>query len=344
MTAHKHLKKIIHVRQQKTGESYTAARAHVLRERVEILGEPRGAAPATLERAAPATLLPLVADAVVLKVNRQSARVRILGEDGELTFRSGDVAEVVPGHLVTLVVERRWTWLGGAYANGQMENPRIAVEQLGLAPLPLQGGELEDLRSGYEPYRRPDPYAPLWRQLTAQRRGWFEMDPIAWGVLPGLGADEDPTCDAAELAGRGDRAGARRLLMETLHTDLRCIDAHAHLGNLEFERLPERALVHYEMGVRIGELSLPRAFDGVLVWGRIYNRPFLRCLHGYGLCLWRLGRPGEALQVFERILSLNPNDNQGVRFCWEDIRRGRSWQDLQARQELTHAEGQSSLH
>ena len=55
---------------------------------------------------------------------------------------------------------------------------------------------------------------------------------------------------------------------------------------MEFERSPERALVHYESGVRIGELSLPAGFEGLLVfvWGRLFDRPFLRCLHSYGLC------------------------------------------------------------
>jgi hypothetical protein len=30
-----------------------------------------------------------------------------------------------------------------------------------------------------------------------------------------------------------------------------CIDAHAHLGSLEFDRSPQRAIVHYEIGLRI---------------------------------------------------------------------------------------------
>jgi tetratricopeptide (TPR) repeat protein len=259
-------------------------------------------------------------------------------EEGEVTFRSRDVCDVVAGHVVTLVIEKRWTWHDHAYASGRIGDPRIAVEKLGLAPLPLEGGELRDLRSAYEPYRNPDPYAPLWRKLTARPRAWFEMDPIAWGAFPDLDIDENPTCDAAALAEAGDRAGARELLMEVLATDLRCIDAHAHLGNLEFDRSPRRAIIHYEIGIRIGELSLPSHFDGVLAWGRIYNRPFLRCLHGYGLCLWRLGRLEEAQQVFERILSLNPNDNQGVRSCWYDVRQGRTWEEMQAHEDAVRVE------
>ncbi|MGH8220295.1 MAG: tetratricopeptide repeat protein [Steroidobacteraceae bacterium] len=322
MTAFRDLKRIIRERQVKTGESYTAARVHVMRERAVLLGEtPEGSLASE-----PTTRL----EAVVLKVNRQSARVRIPGDAGQLTFRSRDVWEVVPGHLVTLLIEKRWSWKGDDYASGGMENPRIAIDKLGLTPLPLRGGELVDLRSAYEPYRRPDPYAPLWRKMTAKPRADFQMDPIAWGQFPEADDEENPTCEAAERAETGDYLGARELLMEALGTDLRCLDAHAHLGNLEFDHSPKRAIVHYEIGMRIGEFSLPAPFDGVLLWGHIYNRPYLRCLHGYGLCLWRLGQLHEARQVFERILSLSPHDNQGVRFCWDDVRRGRSWEEAQA--------------
>jgi hypothetical protein len=332
MTAKKDLKNIIRERQKKTSESYTVARAHVMRKRAALLGHPVGDSDDE-----PNATEPVRVDAVVLKVNQQSARVRILDEPDQVTFRSRDVWDVVPGHLVTLVIEKRWTWRNDAYASGQIENPRIDVEKLGLEPLPLDGGELEDLRSAYEPYRPPDPYEPLWRELTAKPRRWFEMHGIAWGAFPDSDPEDNPTCGAAELSEAGDVDGARELLMEVLLRDLRCIDAHAHLGNLVFERSPKRALVHYEIGIRIGELSLPPGFDGVLVWGALYNRPFLRCLHGYGLCLWRLGRPREAQQVFERILSLNPNDNQGARFCWDDVRNGRSWEEMQEREEAERA-------
>jgi len=80
----------------------------------------------------------------------------------------------------------------------------------------------------------------------------------------------------------------------------------------------------------------------VLVWGLVYNRPFLRCLHGYALCLWRSGKFTEAERVFQRILSLNPNDNQGVRFCWDDVRHGRTWEEMQAREEAERRRGRAT--
>ena len=161
MTAHRDLKRIIPERRAKTGESYTAARVHVMRDRTELLG---------LEGAAPATTALARTDAVVLKVNRRSARVRIFTEEGQVTFRSGDVWDIVPGHLVTLVIERRWTWRGDSYASGMIENPRVDVAKLGLEPLTLEGGELQDIRAYSEPFEAPDPYAPLWARLTARPR------------------------------------------------------------------------------------------------------------------------------------------------------------------------------
>ncbi len=81
------------------------------------------------------------------------------------------------------------------------------------------------------------------------------------------------------------------------------------------------------LGLRIGELSLGERFEGVLSWGHIDNRPFLRCMHGYGVCLWRLGRFDEAERVFETMLWLNPSDNQGVRFLVEDVRARKVWEE-----------------
>ncbi len=116
--------------------------------------------------------------------------------------------------------------------------------------------------------------------------------------------------------------------MDTLLNEPRCIDAHVHLGNQMFDHRPDDAIAHYEIALAIGELSLGSDFSGILPWACLYNRPFLRAMHGYGLCLWRAGRTEQALQVFERSLALNPADNQGVRFCWNDLRQGRPWPEM----------------
>ena len=51
------------------------------------------------------------------------------------------------------------------------------------------------------------------------------------------------------------------------------------------------------------------------------------------LLRWRHSRQNYALHSFEHMLSLNPNDNQGIRACWDDVRNGRGWEETQALEE-----------
>ncbi len=337
MTTKKDFKSLVRDRQRKTGESYTAALAHAKRERARLLGVP--------DEPAAATAAPLRVEAAVLKVGHNStARIRVLGEHGHITLRSGDAWHVAPGQIITVKIEKRWTFRGDEYASGKIESATLDVARLGLDSLPLSGGELEDLRECYENVRTPDPYAPIWHANTAKPRACYQMHAITWCAFPDDEADEDgPTDKAVELAAVGDVIGAHDVLMNTLVRDLRCLDAHAHLGNLEFDRNPKQALVHYEIGKLIGESFLPDGFDGVLLWGSIYNRPYLRCLHGYGLCLWRLRRFDEARAVFERILALNPNDNQGARFCLFDVHAGLPWEEMRERDEREAANRREAM-
>jgi tetratricopeptide (TPR) repeat protein len=134
----------------------------------------------------------------------------------------------------------------------------------------------------------------------------------------------------------GDIASAYQMIGEILAEDIRCIDAHAHLGNWEFDTNEkafsfsiEKAIRHYEIGIRIAELSLGSDFHDLLPWGLINNRPYLRCLHGYGLCQWRIGNSKAAREVFDKMLWLYPLDNQGVRFLLANIDAGKSWHELE---------------
>jgi hypothetical protein len=154
----------------------------------------------------------------------------------------------------------------------------------------------------------------------------FEMEQVLLGEDP-----DDPFNDSItrsnDLKDAGERAEAKKILMDLCQADLRCLDAHSHLGNFVFDHRPQNAIRHYEVGLCIGELSLGDDFTGVLPWGLIDNRPFMRCIHGYGLCLWRLGNFEEAECVFGRMLWLNPSDNQGVRFLIDDVKAKRAWED-----------------
>jgi len=309
------LKKHIRARQAKTGESYTTARMHVLRASA-------GNGPTPVDQADRIT-------AIVLKCNEKSLRVRVQGEEGTLTLRcdTSDARRVVPAQLIEATITKRWTWRGDPYATGRVERAWTDIRALELEPLPLTEGTVVDLRDVYDPYEPPDPYADMWDFFASTPRMDHEFGATAWG--DGVGVDPDdpdanPVIKAAEIRHRDPRT-ARHLLMDALFADLRCIEAHVQLANMELGSRPEHALAGYELAVQIGELSLPEGFTDMLPWGQLYNRPFLRALHGKGLCLWRMGRNREAQHVFERILSFSPEDSLGVRFCWDEVRRGLPW-------------------
>lgn len=187
-----------------------------------------------------------------------------------------------------------------------------------------------------EPRGRWDPDEEYWgepdeslepafeRVIAAGPREAWELEQ----VVPGRdwNTDYDPILESVELAGHAERERARRVLEDLLAIDARCLDARAHLGSFAYDYSASLALAHFETGVAVGERSLPAGFDGVLPWGWIDNRPFLRCLHGYGLCLWRLGHCAEATRVLDALLWLNPSDNQGARFLIDDVRAGVRWQ------------------
>ena len=112
--------------------------------------------------------------------------------------------------------------------------------------------------------------------------------------------------------------------MKALAADLRCIDAHAHLGNLAFHHRPEDAITHYDIAIRIAELSLTPDFTELLPWGYIYNRPYLHSASR----IWALSlasRPVRECTCSSEYSRSNPADHQGVRFCWNDIRNGHPW-------------------
>ncbi len=129
--------------------------------------------------------------------------------------------------------------------------------------------------------------------------------------------------EAVDIAETGYPDEASRLLGSLLATDLRCLDAHAHLGLLEldstFPGAVDRGRRPFEVGVAIGDLALGESFGGQLPWELIDNRPDLCCHHGLGTNAWRSGDFAGALKAFRRLLVPNPSDNQGVRLLWDPV-------------------------
>ena len=98
----------------------------------------------------------------------------------------------------------------------------------------------------------------------------------------------------------------------------------SHLGNLVFDYSPEDAICHYEVGMRIGNLSLRKTFltycNGAISTTACFCVACMDMVR-----LWCLGRFKESLRVFEQMLWMNPSDNQGVRFLIDDLKAKTVW-------------------
>mgnify|MGYP001614451308 CR=1 FL=1 len=272
-------------------------------------------------------------DLIALAVMQSGIRCRTL--DGRcVTLRPGSgIREEAEAHILTVRPLKTWTFRRTTYLSGKILGVRLDVAALRLTPLKLRDEWLWDPKKEYwgEPGEKIDKcFKPL---IAAGPRPSFEMEQILPGHDP-EDMDSDPIGQAVDLYEAGNVKESDRVLHRCLEEDLRTLDAHAHLGNWAFgdgsrKLLVERARRNYEAGVAIGNLSLPPDFNGVMEWGRIDNRPYLRCLHGLGLCHWVLGDTVGAREVFERMLWLNPGDNQGVRFCLSALAAGKSYEELE---------------
>jgi hypothetical protein len=265
-------------------------------------------------------------DLIALAVKGNAIPCRILGTEHVLTLRPSGFWETTPGEIVTVSPRRKWRYGGHPYLAGEITASRTDIAALGLVPLKLTEMGIWNPKEHYwgEPDEPIEPWAkPI---ITRGPRPEYEMEQVLPGKDPD-NLDTDPILEAVDMREAGNLKKARRMLMDVLTADLRCLDAHAHLGNFAFLRDPDTAVRHYDMGVKIGELSLSKDFNAVLPWGCTDNRPFLRCLHGYGLCLWRFGRMRDAEKVFTRMLWLNPTDNQGARSNLYDVKEGKAWHE-----------------
>jgi tetratricopeptide (TPR) repeat protein len=95
------------------------------------------------------------------------------------------------------------------------------------------------------------------------------------------------------------------------------MDAYHHLA-LTLERMGKReeAFQAWRVAVDTALKFFPEHFSmeqDRLQWGFVENRPFLRLYHAFGLQLLNRGKTDEALEVFEHLVAMSPNDNLGAR-------------------------------
>ena len=139
-------------------------------------------------------------------------------------------------------------------------------------------------------------------------------------VLDGLSdAEADARHEAQELAFDAmeaeSEAQARKLAKRALAKDPDCVDALVVLAGIESDS-PKKMIEAMQKAVAAGERSLGAAFfkkNKGYFWGLIETRPYMRALEQLAGLLRGAGLNVDAVSCYEKILALNPNDNQGVR-------------------------------
>ena len=94
-----------------------------------------------------------------------------------------------------------------------------------------------------------------------------------------------------------------------------CADAYVLLAE-EAAQSIEEARDYYAKGVEAGELDLGKegfAEYAGQFWGFLETRPYMRARAGLAGALLKLGDTDAAIGHFRAMLTLNPNDNQGIR-------------------------------
>jgi hypothetical protein len=113
------------------------------------------------------------------------------------------------------------------------------------------------------------------------------------------------------------------LATRAIRRDPGCIDARLVLAGYS-QDLSTR-LRHLEAAVAAGEwLWTPvaeRIDSDLCWWGDIDTRPYMRAVQALGLALQEAGCADQSRACFDRLLTMNPNDDQGIRYLIDDPNR-----------------------
>jgi tetratricopeptide (TPR) repeat protein len=132
---------------------------------------------------------------------------------------------------------------------------------------------------------------------------------------PEADAKDEAQQIAFEAMDAATEAHARKLAKRALKIDPDCVDALVVMTDLDAHSTRDR-IEGLQRAVAAGERSLGENFireNKGHFWMLIETRPWMRALELLGASLALAGLRADALRVYEKMLELNPGDNQGVR-------------------------------
>ncbi len=117
-------------------------------------------------------------------------------------------------------------------------------------------------------------------------------------------------------------------LNSALSLDNKYIEALNELGLIYFDKNLKISKEYYEKAVELSKAELGGKWPDELRWAISENRPYLRAVQGLSLVFWRNDELVRAKELFSLLLKINPNDNQGIRYCMAATYNGLNWEQF----------------
>lgn len=110
-------------------------------------------------------------------------------------------------------------------------------------------------------------------------------------------------------------AQRKKLAQEALELDPDCADAYYQLAQ-EYQSVKKKT-EFYTKGIEAFRRKYGPEFfveNKGSFWGLWETRVYMRLSAGYADLLWETQKEEDAIRIYEELLELNPNDNQGLRY------------------------------
>lgn len=112
------------------------------------------------------------------------------------------------------------------------------------------------------------------------------------------------------------KASRIKIAKEIIKLSPYIVDAHLLLISEEIKSIPQQ-IIACQDAIKLGEKFIGnralKEFSGEM-WMHIPARPTMRAIHMLAMLYRDNDQPKESVEAYERILSMNENDNQGVRY------------------------------
>lgn len=173
-------------------------------------------------------------------------------------------------------------------------------------------------QQGLNPLEHEGLIANLYNELNKQE---FDSEEELQQFLENIDLDDlttdtpemlvhDLIIEASETWGK-----ERKLLIDrVLKLDPNNVDAYILLAEMEINSRKKRNLLL--KAVHLGEQELGSEFfeeNKGYFWGLIETRPYMRAMAELADLLYMMEQEEEAIEIYEKLIELNPNDNQGIR-------------------------------